>query len=62
MLLFFIPIVVGVVPQLETVMQKPLPIVIALVSGPVLVMLTAGGVVQRLQKKKQSESMKRRCA
>ncbi|AIG25740.1 CidA/LrgA family protein [Brevibacillus sp. 7WMA2] len=47
MLLFFVPIIVGVTPYFHYLEQKPLAILVALVAGPVAVMMVTGIVVQK---------------
>ncbi len=46
MLLFFIPILIGITTQLPLLKSNPWPIVLALLLGPALVMLCTGGIVQ----------------
>ncbi len=55
MLLFFIPIVVAVVPYVAVVRQQPWTIVLSLFLGTPLVILTAGAIVQRMGRKSGSE-------
>ncbi|MGF9909920.1 CidA/LrgA family protein [Brevibacillus porteri] len=58
MLLFFVPIIVGVASYLNVFTQNPLPIILSMVLGPLLVMLVTGVVVQWYLKhhKQKSES------
>ncbi|MGG3884466.1 CidA/LrgA family protein [Brevibacillus panacihumi] len=46
MLLFFVPIIAGVASYLGFFAEDPLPILLALISGPFLVMIVTGKVVQ----------------
>lgn len=46
MMLFFIPIIVGVSSYMNVVASNPLPILLSLVLGPFIVMLVTGRVVQ----------------
>ena len=46
MMLFFVPIIVGVASYMNLISQDPWPILVALVVGPMLVMLVTGRVVQ----------------
>ncbi|HZG80954.1 MAG TPA: CidA/LrgA family protein [Brevibacillus sp.] len=46
MLLFFVPIIAGVASYLGFFADDPLPILLALISGPFLVMIVTGKVVQ----------------
>jgi len=56
MMLFFVPIIVGVASYMNLISQDPWPILIALVAGPMLVMLVTGRVVQwYLKRQRQKE-------
>jgi holin-like protein len=46
MMLFFVPIIVGVSSYMHIFANDPLPILFSLVLGPILVMLVAGRIVQ----------------
>ncbi|KKX55931.1 CidA/LrgA family protein [Brevibacillus borstelensis] len=46
MMLFFVPILVGVAAYLQTVAQNPLPLILAMVLGPAFVMIVSGKVIQ----------------
>ncbi|MEJ8548028.1 CidA/LrgA family protein [Brevibacillus borstelensis] len=46
MMLFFVPILVGVTPFLQTIAENPLPLILAMVLGPALVMVASGKVIQ----------------
>jgi holin-like protein len=59
MLLFFVPILVGVAHYFDLLKQSLWPVLIALLAGPPLVMLTSGGILQRYinqrRRKEQAE-------
>ncbi|UFJ43166.1 CidA/LrgA family protein [Brevibacillus humidisoli] len=55
MLLFFVPIIVGVVSYAGVIMQQPWPILTALAAGPPLVMLTVGLMMQTWKKNQAQE-------
>lgn len=46
MMLFFVPIIVGVASYMNVITSDPLPVLLSLVLGPLLVMLVSGRVVQ----------------
>lgn len=56
MLLFFVPIIVGVASYLNVFTQNPLPIVLSMILGPLLVMLVTGVVVQGYLKRQQQKT------
>jgi holin-like protein len=64
MLLFFVPILVGVAQHAHLLVRDPWPIVLSLVVGPALVMLVAGKVVQsyidRQNRSMEDQPLKRR--
>jgi holin-like protein len=56
MLLFFVPILVGVAQYFDLIEQSVWPVLTALLAGPPLVMLVTGGIVQRyINKRKPKE-------
>ncbi|MFY0545106.1 CidA/LrgA family protein [Brevibacillus sp. H7] len=64
MMLFFVPILVGVAQHLQLIRQDLWPILLSLVLGPILVMLISGTVVQqyvnRQKRKAENQSLERR--
>jgi holin-like protein len=57
MMLFFVPIIVGAASYIGLISQDPLPIVLAMVLGPMLVMLVTGRLVQGyLNRQKQEKA------
>ncbi|MGG1658756.1 CidA/LrgA family protein [Brevibacillus sp. NRS-1366] len=46
MMLFFVPIIVGVASYMKLISQDPWPILLSLILGPMVVMLVTGRVVQ----------------
>lgn len=54
MLLFFVPIIAGVASYLGFFAEDPLPILLALISGPFLVMIVTGKVVQLYVNRQQN--------
>jgi holin-like protein len=55
MLLFFVPIITGVITYLGMISQDPWPILLSLLAGPVLVMVVAGRIVQRYVNRGQTK-------
>ncbi|WP_400164090.1 CidA/LrgA family protein [Brevibacillus sp. TJ4] len=56
MMLFFIPIIVGVSSYMNVVANDPLPILLSLVLGPFIVMLVTGRVVQWYVRREKSQA------
>lgn len=56
MMLFFVPILVGVAQYFQLIRQDPWTILLSLVLGPLLVMLVTGTVVQRYLNRHQKDS------
>jgi holin-like protein len=54
MLLFFVPIITGVVSYLGMISQDPWPMVLSLLAGPILVIIVAGRVVQKYVNRQQT--------
>jgi|GEM_PF-245282 len=46
LMLFFVPILVGVIPFLPLLAKQPLPTLVALIFGPILVMYLSGNIVK----------------
>ena len=61
MLLFFVPVIVGVTPYFHHFLQNPVAILAGLVIGPIVVMFVTGVVVQKWrdwEKKKMGSNLK----
>ncbi|MGZ0052873.1 CidA/LrgA family protein [Brevibacillus gelatini] len=56
MMLFFVPIIVGVATYLNLFAQAPWPIALSLIVGPLLVMLVTGRVVQSYLHRQQQKT------
>ncbi|MGN7468596.1 CidA/LrgA family protein [Brevibacillus sp. SAFN-007a] len=56
MMLFFVPIIVGVVGYLKWFVQAPWPIALSMTVAPMLVMLVTGRVVQRYLHRQQQKT------
>ncbi|MGO0060510.1 CidA/LrgA family protein [Brevibacillus fluminis] len=55
MLLFFVPIMVGVSQQFHVIEQNPWPILLALTVGTAVVMLVSGTVMERYMRRKKAK-------
>lgn len=55
MLLFFVPIMVGVSQQLTVIKENPLPILLALTLGTAVVMVVTGTIMERYMRSKKAK-------